>query len=76
MTGALPYANKKEYTIPLEVVMKRNTPARPDFNGILACETAKHALWHLLTRCWSYAPEGRPTATEVKEKALLIFRKK
>ncbi|KAG8732057.1 hypothetical protein FRC11_000870, partial [Ceratobasidium sp. 423] len=66
ITGTLPFADKPDYQIPIEVVMKRSIPDRPTFYGILLGETAKDELWHLLTRCWNYEPESRPTAVEVK----------
>ncbi|CAE6440841.1 unnamed protein product [Rhizoctonia solani] len=67
MTGELPFAGQPDFTIPIEVVMKRNIPNRPNFSGTLTSQTAKDKLWYVLTRCWSYAPENRPRARKVKK---------
>ncbi|KAG8732056.1 hypothetical protein FRC11_000869 [Ceratobasidium sp. 423] len=45
LTGQLPFADQPDFTIPIEVVMKRNIPTRPNFNGILTSQTAKDKLW-------------------------------
>ncbi|CAE6538134.1 unnamed protein product [Rhizoctonia solani] len=74
MTGKLPYAGQPDYTVPHEVLVKRSRPGRPDFNGILAGQTAKDELWCLLNQCWTYEPESRPTAMEVKETLVELNR--
>jgi hypothetical protein len=67
MTGKPPFGDKTNYAVIFEVMIKKRHPSRPDFSDSLGCEAAANTLWDLLTRCWTYAPGDRPTATQVKE---------
>ncbi|KAH7322185.1 kinase-like domain-containing protein [Rhizoctonia solani] len=63
ISGEIPYHGKNEYNVICLVTLERELPARPTCMPIGDGETDK--LWKLLVRCWSYAPESRPSATEV-----------
>ncbi|CAE6407773.1 unnamed protein product [Rhizoctonia solani] len=67
MTGEVPFANLLDRTIPFKVTAQKVQPERPDFPGLFVDQAAKDELWCLLSQCWDYDPENRPTAIGVKE---------
>ncbi|CAE6418247.1 unnamed protein product [Rhizoctonia solani] len=76
MSGELPYADKSDFQVWAEVVMKKSLPTRPNFceySGVRS-EDADEKLWGLLVRCWSHIPDDRPTAAEVKHVLMEVWR--
>ncbi|CAE6466084.1 unnamed protein product [Rhizoctonia solani] len=63
MAGAPPYNGKREHTIIYLLVNKKEAPQRPECIPIGSVGGDK--LWGLLTRCWAFEPELRPSASEV-----------
>ncbi|EUC57482.1 kinase domain protein, partial [Rhizoctonia solani AG-3 Rhs1AP] len=70
MTGEVPFANLLDRTIPIMVAIDKIKPNRPHFNEVFADRPAEDKLWSLLSQCWDYDPEYRPTAIGVKESLL------
>ncbi|KAH7322173.1 hypothetical protein B0J17DRAFT_723670 [Rhizoctonia solani] len=60
MAGTPPYNGKREHTIIYLVVNKMEPPHRPECIPVGSVGGDK--LWKLLTRCWSFEPELRPSA--------------
>ncbi|CAE7116449.1 unnamed protein product [Rhizoctonia solani] len=74
LTGQIPFADKWEASVIIEVVYKKGQPSRPDFARSLQGDAAKYKMWDLLQRCFAYEPEDRPTASKVKEDLLEVER--
>ncbi|EUC57529.1 tyrosine kinase catalytic domain protein [Rhizoctonia solani AG-3 Rhs1AP] len=76
MSGELPYADRSDFQVWAEVIMKKSLPTRPNFckySGVQS-EDASEKLWRLLVRCWSHIPDERPTAAEAKDALTEIWR--
>ncbi|CAE7117244.1 unnamed protein product [Rhizoctonia solani] len=74
LTGQIPFADKWEASVIIEVVYKKGQPPRPDFARSLQADAAKAKMWDLLQRCFAYEPADRPTAVKVKEDLLEVGR--
>ncbi|GAB1520665.1 hypothetical protein RhiTH_003750 [Rhizoctonia solani] len=66
MTGQLPFADKSEVLVIVEVLSARRQPLQPNFGHVLQKDEAKSKMWELLKRCFAYEPGDRPKATQVK----------
>ncbi|KDN47941.1 hypothetical protein RSAG8_03361, partial [Rhizoctonia solani AG-8 WAC10335] len=76
MSGELPYADKSDFQVWAEVIVRKSLPTRPNFckyPGVQS-EDAGEKLWSLLVQCWSHIPDDRPTAAEVKDALMEIRR--
>ncbi|CAE6449577.1 unnamed protein product [Rhizoctonia solani] len=74
MTGQAPFANKREVSVIIEVVLKKRQPPQPDFGDRFQGDVAKIKMWDLLKWCFAYEPEDRPQASQIKEALLEIER--
>ncbi|KAH7322151.1 kinase-like domain-containing protein [Rhizoctonia solani] len=63
IVGKIPYYGETELQVIIMVAMKKAPPQRPDW--IRSGHESGDKLWDLLTRCWSWEPEARPSVTEV-----------
>ncbi|CAE6517658.1 unnamed protein product [Rhizoctonia solani] len=63
MSGTIPYEGKSDNHIVFLVINRWEPPERP--KGIPTGREDGDKLWGLLGRCWSFAPEARPSASEV-----------
>ncbi|CAE7168345.1 unnamed protein product [Rhizoctonia solani] len=72
LAGQIPFADKWEASVIIEVVYKKGQPSRPDFARSLQGDAAKAKMWDLLQRCFAYEPGDRPTAIKVKEDLLEV----
>ncbi|CAE6440084.1 unnamed protein product, partial [Rhizoctonia solani] len=66
MTGMLPYQNLLKDALYYKVVMEKALPDRPVTTMPTGNED-EDKLWELLTKCWSFNPEERPTAAAVAD---------
>lgn len=66
LTGKIPYAGARPPHI-IGKIMKGVHPTRPE-EHIPSQNKQADILWSLLTSCWAYAPQDRPTAIEVRVK--------
>ncbi|KAG8694133.1 hypothetical protein FRC08_008692 [Ceratobasidium sp. 394] len=66
ITGDVSYAELKLDFAVLYAVAEKKYPKRPQVH---IPDDSEHGdiLWVLLQRCWTYEPEERPSAAEVKE---------
>ncbi|CAE6399768.1 unnamed protein product [Rhizoctonia solani] len=63
--GRLPYEELGPNAIWDSVVMKKESPPRPE--TLPKGHEHNDKLWELLVRCWSFEPAARPSATEIVE---------
>ncbi|CAE6450814.1 unnamed protein product [Rhizoctonia solani] len=63
ISGEIPYHGKNEYNVICLVTLEKELPERP--NCMPVGDEKADMLWKLLTQCWSYEPEARPSASEV-----------
>ncbi|KAJ1304116.1 hypothetical protein OPQ81_008518 [Rhizoctonia solani] len=70
-TGMVPFANKSDQALYIQVGVKRQTPQRPQD---IIPETSIHGnvLWAILLSCWSFNPKRRPSAKWVWDSMKLI----
>jgi hypothetical protein len=66
MTGMLPYQNLVKDALYYKVVVEKAFPDRP-LDIIPTGHEDGDKLWGLLTQCWSFHSENRPTAAEVAD---------
>ncbi|KAF8608218.1 kinase-like protein [Ceratobasidium sp. AG-I] len=66
ITRKPPYVGKTEVGV-MCAVLRKEHPPRPQFDFLLGNEELNDRLWLLLVRCWSYEPEDRPSALQVKD---------
>jgi len=64
ITGHVPYIEKSDLAVFTTVVVKKEHPTRPE-KFIPSDSQHGDTLWLLLTRCWAYEPETRPSAADV-----------
>ncbi|KAF8601997.1 kinase-like protein [Ceratobasidium sp. AG-I] len=66
VTGMVPYSEKSDHGVYLAVAVKRLPPLRPE--RVIPSDSGDgNTLWSLLTNCWAYDPENRPTADRVRD---------
>ncbi|EUC60960.1 tyrosine kinase family catalytic domain protein [Rhizoctonia solani AG-3 Rhs1AP] len=63
ISGEIPYHGKNEYNVIRLVTLEKELPERP--SCIPVGDEKADMLWKLLTQCWSYEPEARPSASQV-----------
>ncbi|KAG8695740.1 GTP-binding protein Rho1 [Ceratobasidium sp. 394] len=66
VTGDVPYADKTDLAIPVEVLVHRRPPTRNDEQIKARCD--KDQLWRLMTDCWNRTSLSRPQAIEVEKR--------
>ncbi|KAH7320329.1 kinase-like domain-containing protein [Rhizoctonia solani] len=73
ITGASPYDEVKDVVVSTKI-LNRVRSARPEAHMPTG---SKHAdrLWSLLTRCWEYDGQDRPTALQVRDEMIRITPK-
>ncbi|CUA68849.1 protein tyrosine kinase, putative [Rhizoctonia solani] len=74
VTGQVPFADKREVSVIIEVVFKKGKPSQPDFDDNLWGDVAKIRMWDLLRWCFAYEPKDRPKASQIKEALIEIER--
>ncbi|QRV84705.1 cytoplasmic tyrosine-protein kinase BMX [Ceratobasidium sp. AG-Ba] len=65
ITGNVPFHGKGDPAVMYAVVSAKQHPTRPDAHISEHSEDGRK-LWSLLRQCWSFEPEQRPNAKEVK----------
>ena len=60
----IPFAALTDQSLLMHVVVGRNIPTRPE-KVIPTRSIDGDKLWAVLTKCWSYDPEDRPSAEAV-----------
>ncbi|KAF8594766.1 kinase-like protein [Ceratobasidium sp. AG-I] len=74
LTGEVPFSEKQnERAVMLAVAVRNEHPKRPG-NYIPENSRDGNTLWSLLTTCWAYEPDARPSADEVGTSMKLITR--
>ncbi|CAE6452515.1 unnamed protein product [Rhizoctonia solani] len=63
-TSQAPFPGRNNNALIIHIVVKKNIPDRPQ-SVIPSDSVDGDKLWAILTRCWSYEPEARPTAETV-----------
>ncbi|KAF8599215.1 kinase-like protein [Ceratobasidium sp. AG-I] len=71
ITGELPYHGKSDHGVYVAVAVKKEPPPRPEHSIPLGTEVGDK-LWALLTSCWGFEPENRPSANDVRSTMLSI----
>ncbi|KAG8727807.1 hypothetical protein FRC12_022206 [Ceratobasidium sp. 428] len=71
VTGSLPYSDKADMVVVIEVIVHRRFPSRND--GAIRVWCSKNRLWNLLKSCWSHTPTARPKITIVEEQIKLLM---
>ncbi|CAE6424693.1 unnamed protein product [Rhizoctonia solani] len=66
LTSQVPFADKKDISLPLLITSHKLLPMRPE-ETIPKGSTHGDTLWAILTSCWSYDPQDRPSARVVWE---------
>ncbi|KAF8602348.1 kinase-like protein [Ceratobasidium sp. AG-I] len=64
ITGAVPYHQLKEFGV-MYAIAEGRLPKRPE-DKLPTGSEAGDLLWSVLVRCWSFEPQARPTAHEVR----------
>ncbi|QRV98207.1 Tyrosine kinase specific for activated [Ceratobasidium sp. AG-Ba] len=73
VTGNVPYKDKQEMAVIVEVLNHRRFPVRNDFS--MQAHVDKDQLWDLLGRCWNYDGQLRPAAASVRMELGSIHRR-
>ncbi|KAG8708243.1 GTP-binding protein Rho1 [Ceratobasidium sp. 394] len=63
VTGNLPYADKADMVVPVEVLVHRRFPSRND--DLILVPGNKDRLWQLMTECWNHTSSSRPQAVKI-----------
>ncbi|KAG8781335.1 hypothetical protein FRC12_021971 [Ceratobasidium sp. 428] len=71
VTGSLPYSDKVDMVVVIEVIVHRRFPSRNDEAIRVRCN--KNRLWNLLKSCWNHTPTARPKITNVEEQIKLLM---
>ncbi|EUC66020.1 tyrosine kinase catalytic domain protein [Rhizoctonia solani AG-3 Rhs1AP] len=66
ITGEVPYSETVNESALVLKIARQEHPTRPE-TKIPSNDEKADTLWSLLTRCWSYNPQDRPTVTEVQK---------
>ncbi|CUA68846.1 hypothetical protein RSOLAG22IIIB_03712 [Rhizoctonia solani] len=66
MSGQIPFADKVEVWVIIEVIQNKGQPSRPSFSKNLQGDVARDNMWDLLKWCFTYEPAARPKAGQVK----------
>ncbi|KAG8789802.1 hypothetical protein FRC12_013182 [Ceratobasidium sp. 428] len=66
MTGQVPFPDKRSVVV-CHVAGLGEIPKRPDLSSIIPEKTLEDELWGLLTCCWAFEPNSRPSAPELKQ---------
>ncbi|KAG9127556.1 hypothetical protein FRC07_012301 [Ceratobasidium sp. 392] len=69
VTGSLPFSDKVDMVVAIEVVVHRRFPLRDDKSIRARCN--KDHLWDLLKSCWNHAAASRPQIAEVEKQSFL-----
>ncbi|KAG9076485.1 GTP-binding protein Rho1 [Ceratobasidium sp. 370] len=72
VTGSVPFADKGDMAVPVEVLMHRRFPSRND--DLILVRGDKDQLWQLMTRCWDHKSSSRPKATKIEEQLALFMK--
>ncbi|KAG9078980.1 hypothetical protein FRC06_008018, partial [Ceratobasidium sp. 370] len=68
VTGRAPFADKSAIAIVYTVTIKREIPGRPNLSSLFHNKTLEDELWRLLTTCWAYKPNNRPSAPRLRKR--------
>ncbi|KAG8721423.1 hypothetical protein FRC09_007928 [Ceratobasidium sp. 395] len=71
VTGSLPYSDKVDMVVVIEVIVHRRLPSRNDEAIRVRCN--KNRLWNPLKSCWNHTPTARPKITNVEEQIKLLM---
>ena len=71
-TGQVPHDGRPEWAIILAVGVKKELPPRPE-DRIPSSSTDGDKLWLLLTDCWAYEREKRPSVNRVRDIVSILF---
>ncbi|KAG9084355.1 hypothetical protein FRC06_004113, partial [Ceratobasidium sp. 370] len=67
VTGRAPFADKSAIAIVYTVTIKRKIPGRQNLSSLFHNKTLEDELWRLLTSCWAYKPNNRPSAPRLRK---------
>ncbi|KAG9075507.1 GTP-binding protein Rho1 [Ceratobasidium sp. 370] len=73
VTGTVPYADKADMAVPVEVLIHRRFPSRND--DLILVQGDKDQLWELMVECWNHKSSSRPQAGKI-EVQLSTFAKR
>ncbi|QRW12803.1 Serine/threonine-protein kinase [Ceratobasidium sp. AG-Ba] len=72
VTGNVPYKDKQDMAVIVEVLNNRRFPVRNDF--LIRSHVDKDRLWDVMSSCWQYDTELRPEADSVGIELASIHR--
>ncbi|KAG9082156.1 GTP-binding protein Rho1, partial [Ceratobasidium sp. 370] len=72
VTGSVPFADKSDMAVPVEVLMHRRFPSRND--DLILVRGDKDLLWQLMTRCWNHKSSSRPKAAKIEDQLALFMK--
>ncbi|KAJ1304030.1 hypothetical protein OPQ81_008438 [Rhizoctonia solani] len=68
---AIPYKEHRDTQVVVKI-MNRGVPPRP--RDTIPETYAGNALWDLLCSCWSFDPEDRPSAAQIRDRLCTLFK--
>ncbi|KAG8697578.1 hypothetical protein FRC08_006441 [Ceratobasidium sp. 394] len=71
VTGAVPYEDKADLAVLVEVLVQQRFPLRHDDS--MRIRGDKNRLWDLMTKCWNHDGTYRPEAPQIKEELASIL---
>ncbi|KAG8764063.1 hypothetical protein FRC12_008299 [Ceratobasidium sp. 428] len=74
MTGQVPFPDKRPAAVCLAAA-RGEMPKRPDLSSIIPEKTLEDELWKLLTCCWAFEPNSRPSAPQLRKKLESIWNR-
>ncbi|KAG8730122.1 GTP-binding protein Rho1, partial [Ceratobasidium sp. 414] len=67
VTGGVPYADKADMAVPVEVLVHKRFPSRND--DLILVQGDKDQLWQLMSECWNHKSSSRPKAGKMEVQA-------
>ncbi|KAG9094797.1 hypothetical protein FS749_011792 [Ceratobasidium sp. UAMH 11750] len=71
VTGAVPYEDKADLAVLVEVLVQQRFPLR--YDDSMKVQGDKNRLWDLMTKCWNHDSACRPEAPQIKEELASIL---
>ncbi|KAG8789800.1 hypothetical protein FRC12_013180 [Ceratobasidium sp. 428] len=75
VTGHIPFPSTPSIAITYAITVKKLIPERPDLSSVIQDKALGDEFWSLLTRCWAYKPNERPSASELRKQLTLIWKR-
>ncbi|KAG9097248.1 hypothetical protein FS749_006714 [Ceratobasidium sp. UAMH 11750] len=72
VTSSVPYADKADMAVPVEVLVHRRFPSRSD--DLILVRGDKDRLWQLMVECWNHKSSSRPQVGKVEAQLSTLMK--